>query len=195
MCYVNVYGFSQAIYSKNWTLFRIWRPVLCNFVLLLLAGVDDTGRFRIRISEVLHKSKQSFVQLVHVSHRFSDFFMAFSFFSSNNCSRSVLAKNWRLCMQLATSACKVCMRLAASRMQILPEWPPLACKLYPSGRQTHATWIKSAEIFLATGGHTGIICMRLAATGVQFACDWRPLLGYKTRDKQTRGVQKAAFTL
>ncbi len=174
MCYVNVYGFSQAIYSKNCILFRIWRPVMCNFVLLLLAGVDDTGRFRIRISEIWHKSKQSLVQLVHVSRRFSDFFMASSFFNSNNCSRSVLAKNWRLCTQLATKACKVWMRLAASRMQFVPECQPFACKLYPRGRQSHATWIKSAEI-----------CMRLAATRVSFACDWRPL-GYKTKDKKTK---------
>jgi hypothetical protein len=77
-----------------------------------------------------------------VSHRFSDFLMASSFFNSNNCSRSVLAKNWRLCIQLA-----------ASRMQIVPAWPPGACNMN-----------KITEI-----------CMRLAATRVQFACDWRPL--------------------
>jgi hypothetical protein len=35
--------------------------------------------------------------------------------------------------------------------------------------------------------------MRLAFMRVQFACNWRPL-GYKTRDKQTRGMQKADFT-
>jgi hypothetical protein len=43
----------------------------------------------------------------------------------------------------------------ASRMQIVqivPAWPPVACKLQP---------INSC-------------CMRLAATRVQFACDWRP---------------------
>jgi hypothetical protein len=40
----------------------------------------------------------------HVSRRFSDFLMASSFFIySNDCSRSVLAKNWRLCMQLAAN--------------------------------------------------------------------------------------------
>ncbi len=38
-----------------------------------------------------------------VSRRFSDFLMASSFFYSNNCSRGVLAKNWRLCMQLAAN--------------------------------------------------------------------------------------------
>ncbi len=92
--------------------------------------------------------------------------MASSFFHSNNCSRSVLAKNWRLCMQLAASA----------------------CKLYPRGRQSHAAWIKSAAICMrlaatrvlfacvwwprgynlhATGGHSGTICMRLTATPLQ----------------------------
>jgi hypothetical protein len=34
--------------------------------------------------------------------------MASSFFNSNNCSRSVLAKHWRLCTQLAASVCKIC---------------------------------------------------------------------------------------
>jgi len=56
--------------------------------------------------------------------------------------------------------------LAASRLQIIPEWPPVACKLYPCGRQLHATWIKLMGI-----------CMQLAATRVQFACNWRPF-GY-----------------
>jgi hypothetical protein len=43
--------------------------------------------------------------------------MASSFFNSNNCSGSVLAKNWQLCTQLAASACKVCMQLAATWLQ------------------------------------------------------------------------------
>ncbi len=55
-------------------------------------------------------------QQVHLSRRFSDFLMASSFFYSNNCSHSVLAKNRRHCTQLAASACKVCMQLAASRI-------------------------------------------------------------------------------
>jgi hypothetical protein len=54
-----------------------------------------------------------------------------------------------------------CTQVAASRMQIVPEWSPVACN----------------------GGHMGTICMRLAATRVQFACAWRPL-GFKTRVKQ-----------
>jgi hypothetical protein len=40
--------------------------------------------------------------------------MASSFFYSYNCSHSVLAKNWRLCMQLAAIACKICFRVALS---------------------------------------------------------------------------------
>ncbi len=69
-------------------------------------------------------------------------------------------------MQLAPRACKICMRLAASHIYIVPEWPPVAYKLYPNGRQSHATWIKSIQI-----------CMQLAEMWVQFACNWRPL-GY-----------------
>jgi len=49
----------------------------------------------------------------HVSCRFSYFLIASSLFNSNNCSRIVFAKNWRLCTQLAASACKIRMRLAA----------------------------------------------------------------------------------
>jgi hypothetical protein len=40
--------------------------------------------------------------------------MASSFFYSNNSSRSVLAKYWRLCTQLAASACKISFRVAFS---------------------------------------------------------------------------------
>jgi hypothetical protein len=49
-------------------------------------------------------------------------------------------------------------------MQIVPAWPPAACKF-------------RLILFLlhATGGHAGTICMRLVATRVQFICDWRPL--------------------
>ncbi len=49
-----------------------------------------------------------------------------------------------------------CTRVATSRMQIVPQWLQVACKLYPCGRQSHATWIKLIEI-----------CMRLAATWLQ----------------------------
>ncbi len=59
-----------------------------------------------------------------------------------------------------------CNRVAASCMQIVPEWPPVACKLHPRGCQSHAKF-----------GRFYSYCMRLAATRVQFACAWRPL-GY-----------------
>ncbi len=78
--------------------------------------------------------------------------MASLFFNSNNCSRRVIAKNCRLCMQLAASA----------------------CKLLPHDRQSNATGIKSTCNWRphgynlhATGGHSVTICMRLGATRLQ----------------------------
>jgi hypothetical protein len=35
------------------------------------------------------------------------------------------------------------MQLAASRVQIVPEWPPVACKLNPSGRIVYFNRFKS----------------------------------------------------
>jgi hypothetical protein len=87
------------------------------------------------------------------------------------------------------------LRLAASRVQILPEWPPVACKFYLRCCLSHATWIQVTVIclglaatrlqFAVTGGHSGTIwmwlaavcyfCMQLAATLVQFKCDWPPV--------------------
>ncbi len=59
-----------------------------------------------------------------------------------------------------------CNRVAASRMQIVTKWPPVASKPDP-GRQLHANFCRFY-----------LCCMRLEATQVQkFACDWRPL-GY-----------------
>jgi hypothetical protein len=40
--------------------------------------------------------------------------MVSSLFYSHNCSHSMLAKNWRLCTQLAASACKNCFHVALS---------------------------------------------------------------------------------
>jgi hypothetical protein len=50
--------------------------------------------------------------------------------------------------------------VASSRMQIVPEWLPVACKFSTDFIHVYAT-----------GGHTGKICMRLAATRVQFICE------------------------
>jgi hypothetical protein len=70
--------------------------------------------------------------------------------------------------------------------------PPVACKLYPHGRQSHANCTRMAASRMqisanfihvscdwrprgynlhATGGHLGTIYMPLAATRVQFICD------------------------
>ncbi len=64
------------------------------------------------------------------------------------------------CLQKTGFACNWPLALA----KFACDWRPVANNFYPSGRQSHATWIKSTEI-----------CMRLAASRVQFACDWRPL--------------------
>jgi hypothetical protein len=81
-------------------------------------------------------------------------------------------------MQLAASACKNWMRLAASRIQIAPTWPLVACNM----NKIHGN-------LPATGRHRGTICMRLAATRVQFECNWRPI-GYNLN---TTGRQSHAF--
>ncbi len=63
------------------------------------------------------------------------------------------------------SACLLsCYRLAASCMQIVHLWPPVACRFWLILFMLHAT-----------GGHTCTICMWLAVNQVQFACNWRPL--------------------
>jgi hypothetical protein len=73
---------------------------------------------------------------------------------------------------------KNCTRVAASRLQIVPAWPPVSCNMNKIDGNLHAT-----------GGHAGTICMRLVATRVQFASDWRPL-GYQTIETSTQEVCK-----
>jgi hypothetical protein len=59
-----------------------------------------------------------------------------------------------------------CTEVTASRMQIVPSWPPVACNMYKIDGNLHVT-----------GGHAGTICMRLmVATRLQ------------DKSKQTRGV-------
>jgi hypothetical protein len=87
--------------------------------------------------------------------------------------------------------------LAASRIQVEPEWPPVACKnsmrlaasrkqflcrVAASHKQIVPEWPPVAGKFPAilvmlhaTGSHKSTMCMRLAATRVQFTCVWRPL--------------------
>jgi hypothetical protein len=60
--------------------------------------------------------------------------------------------------------CLSCTQVAASCMQIVPEWTPVACKLYPRGRQLNANFSQFYSC-----------CMRLAATQIQFSFDWQPL--------------------
>ena len=103
--------------------------------------------------------------------------------------------SWPLCAIVAATASKISMRLAASRptllyrlaasrMQIEPGWPPVACNMGKIGAH-----------LLATGGHPRSICIRLAAkrqrrggrlaasrmlaaTLVLSACDWLPAAHY-----------------
>ncbi len=70
------------------------------------------------------------------------------------------------------SACLLyCNRVAASRMQIVPDWPPVAFKLYLSGRQSHANFSRFYSCcrysLHVTSGHSGTIYMRLAASCMQ----------------------------
>ncbi len=79
---------------------------------------------------------------------------------------------------------------------LVTEWPPVACKLYPSGHQSQANctrvaasrrqiladfihvacdWRPRGYNLHATGGHMGTIYMQLAATRVHFICDWPPV--------------------
>jgi hypothetical protein len=59
-----------------------------------------------------------------------------------------------------------CTRVAASRMQIVPEWTPVACKLYPRVRQLNANFSQFYSC-----------CMQLTAKQIQFSFDWQPV-GY-----------------
>jgi hypothetical protein len=72
-----------------------------------------------------------------------------------------------------------CSRVAASRAQIVPGWPPVACKMSKVGGH-----------FPATGGHPSIIChgdwlpddreimSAWHTVACQFACDWWPPCSY-----------------
>ncbi len=67
-----------------------------------------------RLDRAMHSVDEQHLLRTFVA--FLDFLKVSSFFYSYNCSRSALAKNWRLCTGLAASACKICMRLVASRI-------------------------------------------------------------------------------
>ncbi len=70
-------------------------------------------------------------------------------------------------MQLAASACKVCMQLA-----------PVAYKLYPSGGQSHANYTRVAASR-----------MQHEYNRPKFACDWRPL-GYNLHATGSHSVTR-----
>jgi hypothetical protein len=53
---------------------------------------------------------------------------------------------------------------------LVTEWPPVACKLYPSGRQSHANNARVAANRMKNFGRFNSCCLRLAATRVQFTC-------------------------
>jgi hypothetical protein len=57
------------------------------------------------------------------------FHKAFSCFDFKKCHPSVLAKHQQLNNVLAAYFCKICIRLAASMMQISFGWSLAACKL------------------------------------------------------------------
>jgi hypothetical protein len=87
-------------------------------------------------------------------------------------------------MQLAASACKICMRLAASRRKFIPEWLPVACNMNKNDRNLHASC-----------GLTGAVCMRLAATQVQFACNWRATQLQDKRQADKRCVKGRLYII
>jgi hypothetical protein len=47
---------------------------------------------------------------------------------------------------------------------LITEWPPVACKLYPSGHQSHANRTRVAASR-----------MQILADFIHLACDWRPI--------------------
>ncbi len=66
------------------------------------------------------------------------------------------------------------------------EWPPVACKLYLSGRQSHANciWVAASRMQIVHAWppvtckfYSCCMWLHVAAMQVQFAYDWRPL-GY-----------------
>ncbi len=88
-----------------------------------------------------------------------------------------------------------CIWVAASPMQIVPAWPPVACNMNKINGHSHAT-----------GVHTGAICMRLATTQVQFVCDqlpvahyfstiWQIVLTFSTKTERLHGQSAIAQTL
>jgi hypothetical protein len=56
----------------------------------------------------------------------------------------MLAKHYQLNNVLAAYFCKICIRLAASRMQISFSWSQAGCNFHSVGRHPDANFIQSA---------------------------------------------------
>jgi hypothetical protein len=94
--------------------------------------------------------------------------MESSFFYSNNCSRSVLAKNWRLRTQLAASACKICYHVAMS--SIVPAHFP---NKMPKGRQLNSQ--KHVKTAFYTPPACLLSCNQVATSLMQIVPAWLPV--------------------
>jgi hypothetical protein len=66
-------------------------------------------------------------------------------------------------------------RLVASRIQIVPEWPPVACKLYP---------LANSHLFFQ-------FACDWAATRIQFVCNWRPVACKAVSFKNEETIKKS----
>jgi hypothetical protein len=96
------------------------------------------------------------------------------------------ARNWPLAHATGGQSLINCNRLAASRMQIAPAWPPVACKIKKIDGNLPATGghicticmrlgtiykrlaASRMQVLYATGGHPDTICLELAARRTLF---------------------------
>ncbi len=94
------------------------------------------------------------------------------------CSPSGLAKHQPLYNVLAAYFCKICIQLAASRMQISFSQPLAGCKFHSVGLHLDENFIQSAasRMQIASGQQPCNtkypICMRLATNQMKFASCW-----------------------
>jgi hypothetical protein len=105
-----------------------------------------------------------------------------------------------------------CMRLAAMQVQFSCDWRSFGYNLYATGSHSGTIYMRLAVSHMQTLHALATSCMQShqyfasmlreqlfklknedAIEKSANLCDWGPL-GYKTRDKQTRGVYKAIFT-
>ncbi len=67
-----------------------------------------------------------------------------------------------------------CIRVTASRMQIVLAWLPVTGKFPAIFFKLHVTAAMLVQL-QATDRQLGIICLRLAANWEQFECSWQPV--------------------